>query len=380
MASSAKAFSIDVDAMPRAAQPPTSAPSNTAAAEALKPTSSPPLKSPASASSRRSSLTHAASPAAAHLALANALGRASPRHLSPATSQIFERDVQEPAPPEASPAIPNHVLTEDHIPPILEASSHIIADNVDPDDVEIVQHASHQPAAVSVATQSGLADHPAARAAAASAVASGSQTDLSTSQTLPGGLSADSFQAGAIGVPGAFPGSPAAADALSLSAGTDADGTGSSYGALNPQDPRRLSFISFADVVHAEHAEQASDAAHLLGSSASPTSGRSPSPAPLGLGLPPRSPRSPLVPASPRHVPGGAGGEASPVRGGAAGSFASAAGTAPHGELVVESMRAALQKTGSNDVGGVAPTSQPLSATSAEDLSASPPVVASVAK
>jgi hypothetical protein len=68
----------------------------------------------------------------------------SPGLHSPASSQIFERNVQEPEP---SPAIPAHIKTEDHIPAALDASSLAITDDhLNPDEVEIVMHAAHQPA------------------------------------------------------------------------------------------------------------------------------------------------------------------------------------------------------------------------------------------
>ena len=237
----------------------------------------------------------------------------SPRHLSPATSQIFERDVQEStlAPPELSPAIPSHIQTEDHIPPVLEASSLAITENMDPDEVEIVMHSAHQPAGAGVANNS-LGDAPAS--------AHGSHTDLGVHM--------------------------------------DHDETGSNYGAVDPMDPRRLSFISFADVVNAEHAESG-----MTGfSSASPSAGnRSPSPI--------RSPSSPDKIAISPPTSGSIsfkGGEASPVRGGGL-SVMSSGGT-PHGELTIETMRQTLKKTGSNDVGGTGAGSQPMSATSADDM------------
>ncbi|KAI9880710.1 MAG: hypothetical protein M1823_006714, partial [Watsoniomyces obsoletus] len=72
----------------------------------------------------------------------------SPRPHSPASSMIFERNVQEDiAPPEASPSIPSHVITENHIPAALDASADAITNpKLDPDDVEIITHATHQPA------------------------------------------------------------------------------------------------------------------------------------------------------------------------------------------------------------------------------------------
>ncbi|RAL59043.1 hypothetical protein DID88_009071 [Monilinia fructigena] len=71
--------------------------------------------------------------------------------VSPAGSQIFERDVQESTLQPNSPAIPSHIQTEDHIPPVLDASSQAITnDALDPNTVEIVMHSSHQPAAMSM--------------------------------------------------------------------------------------------------------------------------------------------------------------------------------------------------------------------------------------
>jgi hypothetical protein len=76
----------------------------------------------------------------------------SPRLSSPAGSQIFERDVQDSiSAMPTSPAIPSHIQTEDHIPPVLDASSEAITDDhLDPDSVEIITHNAHQPAAVTV--------------------------------------------------------------------------------------------------------------------------------------------------------------------------------------------------------------------------------------
>jgi hypothetical protein len=89
------------------------------------------------------------------------LRSSSPRLQSPASTEIFERNVQEPIPianlhNELSPAhIPNHVLTEDHIPAALEASAEAItSSNLNADDVEIVTATSHQPAGASLASSS----------------------------------------------------------------------------------------------------------------------------------------------------------------------------------------------------------------------------------
>lgn len=76
----------------------------------------------------------------------------SPRLSSPAGSQIFERDVQDStALKPNSPAIPTHIQTENFIPPVLDDASEAITNTkLDPDSVEIVTHASHQPASVTV--------------------------------------------------------------------------------------------------------------------------------------------------------------------------------------------------------------------------------------
>ena len=68
----------------------------------------------------------------------------SPRPHSPASSMIFERNVQEEiVPSEVSPHFATHVMTEDHIPPALDASADAITNSkLDPDAVEIITHAS----------------------------------------------------------------------------------------------------------------------------------------------------------------------------------------------------------------------------------------------
>lgn len=231
----------------------------------------------------------------------------SPRLHSPASSQIFERNVQENSlPSELSPAIPSHIQTEDHIPAVLEASSLAITDDhLGPDEVEIVMHAAHQPASAAVAGESlVLATSP-------------SQEDFAHHQ--------------------------------------DYDDGASNYGALDNADVRRLSFISFADVVHAEHAETHRESLHLPSGSL-PSINRSPSPvrspgsshgispptsgtpSMKGVGLDTKAPRSPT----------GQGSHSPPLQSG--------------GELMVETMRQALRKTGSGDL-SIA-RSQPMSAVS----------------
>ncbi|KAF2186313.1 hypothetical protein K469DRAFT_706976 [Zopfia rhizophila CBS 207.26] len=246
----------------------------------------------------------------------------SPGLHSPASSQIFERNVQESAlSGELSPAIPAHIQTEDHIPPVLEASSLAITDDhLNPDEVEIVMHSAHQPASAAVA---------------------GSMTDSVYSPSQ---------------------------DDFSALAHQDVDDSASNYGSLDTTDVRRLSFISFADVVQAEHVENNRDAMQFM--SLSTTANRSPSPV--------RSPTS-------SH-----GFSASPPTSGATsekgadvvsskvartpGSPTTTHGThSPPlgGELQIETMRQALRKTGSGDLSGA--RSQPLSAVSLEDSAADQP-------
>lgn len=258
----------------------------------------------------------------------------SPRLHSPASSQIFERSVQEDVvPPQASPQIPSHIITENHIPPALDASSAAITnERLDPDSVEIVTHSMHQPAAIP-ATVTSL------------------EASTTSLQEDDGAHRPEIFS----------------------------DDNASNYGALDSADVRRLSFISFADVVHAEHAEHvdpgscdqhASRNSVNLGSLA----GTLPGPP-----FPPRSPspiRSPL--SSPGHgtsppssvSPSFKGLETSPgmVHRGSGGSIPASTQSPPlsgGGELNIETMRQALRKTGSGDLSGV--RSQPLSAVGNDD-------------
>ena len=247
----------------------------------------------------------------------------SPHIPSPASSQIFERNVQEDGLySSASPAIPAHITTENHIPPVLDsASAAITDDHLDPDNVEIVMHSAHQPAAVTV-------------------------TGAGTSEAT-----GTSWQDDLLDHP-------------------DKDDAASNYGALDATDVRRLSFISFADVMHAEHAEgytgsRDRDSIHLpgvpsIGAPLAPLR-RSPSPvrSPVsshGLGGSPvmsGSVSSKGLETSPNH---GARGPGSPF-----------SGHSPPtgGELTIETMRQALRKTGSGDLSGA--RSQPMSAVGGDD-------------
>ena len=243
------------------------------------------------------------------------LNSSSPGIPSPASSQIFERSVQEDGlSSTASPAIPAHITTENHIPAVLDASSEAITDDhLNPDNVEIVMHAAHQPAAVTV-------------------------TGTGTSEAAGNTWQDD------------------------LAAHPDKDDAASNYGALDSNDVRRLSFISFADVVHAEHADSSGSVAPSVSSPlASAPHNRSPSPvrSPIssqGLG------GSPLVSGSDSSK----GRDTSPNRlGRGPGSPFSAHSPPTGGELTIETMRQALRKTGSGDLSGA--RSQPLSATTGDD-------------
>ncbi|KAH7325790.1 hypothetical protein B0I35DRAFT_474525 [Stachybotrys elegans] len=137
----------------------------------------------------------------------------SPRIVSPAGSQIFERDVQDSTVlGPSAPAIPTHIQTENHIPAVLDdASEAITNEKLDPDTVEIVTHAGHQPAGLAVV--------------GAGASASYDPTASEWAEEL----------------------------ASFANRGPFSSDNASNYGSLDSADVRRLSFISFADVVQSEH-------------------------------------------------------------------------------------------------------------------------------
>lgn len=238
----------------------------------------------------------------------------SPHLSSPASSQIFERNVQEDGIyNSASTAIPAHITTENHIPPVLDsASAAITDDHLNPDNVEIVMHSAHQPAAVTV-------------------------TGTGTSEAA---------------------GAPWQDD---LVAHPDVDDAASNYGALDANDVRRLSFISFADVVHAEHADHGGgrDSVYLSGpTSIPPSSALNRSPSPI------RSPTSSHGIAGSPPLSGSASFKGQEIMSGhgmrAPGSPFSGHSPPTGGELTIETMRQALRKTGSGDLSGA--RSQPISA------------------
>ena len=287
---------------------PTTAPSATIGPTTMRPVS------PAAGfnSPIKQTTTH---PYAAPVSPNRNLNSSSPGIPSPASSQIFERSVQEDGlASSASPAIPTHITTENHIPAVLDASSEAITDDhLNPDKVEIVMHAAHQPAAVTV-------------------------TGATTNE----------------------PASTSTQD--DLSAHPDNDDTSSNYGTLDSTDVRRLSFISFADVVHAEHVDHSGSVAPSISSPlASIANNRSPSPvrSPVssqGLG------GSPLMTGSDSSK----GQETSSnLLGRGPGSPFTGNSPPAGGELTIETMRQALRKTGSGDLSGV--RSQPLSASAGDD-------------
>ncbi|KAI9373223.1 hypothetical protein BJX61DRAFT_396000 [Aspergillus egyptiacus] len=225
---------------------------------------------------------------------------------SPA-SFIFERNVQEDILlPQTSPAIPSHIRTENHIPPVLEASSAAIADNgLDPDSVEIVTHSMHHPAASCVFS-----------------------TEQSSQSLYPeiGAMDTGDTE-----------------DVPSTSQSPDANGI------------RRLSFISFADVVNAENAETSEHPpSHDLpkGATNPPTTVcRNTSPSPLyspasshGFGTsPPTSISASLKGLEPSPNRGAHGADSPlPVQRPCSPSLG--------GELNIETMSQALRRTGSGDL------------------------------
>ena len=245
----------------------------------------------------------------------------SPRPHSPASSMIFERNVQEDvAPAEASPGIPSHVITENHIPPALDASTEAITNKkIDPDTVEIITHATHQPASVTITGAGGI-DHP--------SLAGPMLSEETLPSPIPHSLHRDQRH--------------------------DAE-TGSNYGSLDSGDVRRLSFISFADVVHAEQEHGGSvagdrrDSAHLSGPTMAPPRSPSPIRSPVSSAAfgtsPPTSVAASVkgLEASPQRAPHGT---ASPPLPGTGSPLANS-------ELNIETMSQALRSPASGDLSGV---------------------------
>ncbi|POR39660.1 Uncharacterized protein TPAR_00150 [Tolypocladium paradoxum] len=243
----------------------------------------------------------------------------SPRVSSPAGSQIFERDVQDSTVLKpSSPAIPTHIQTENYIPPVLDDASEAITNKkLDPDAVEIVTHTSHQPASVTVTG------------------------------------------AGAGAAPGSITPYDQAASEWAAELASFADRVGlppdsaSNYGSLDSADVRRLSFISFADVVQSEHTghtgtAESRESIHMAGLTSIPSAGLNRSPSPI------RSPVSSQGPGTspPTSNPGSMKGvDMSPVRK-PLGSPISVVqhNLAAPSDLNIETMRQALRRTESADL------------------------------
>lgn len=269
------------------------------------------------------------------------LRSSSPRLNSPASSEIFERNVQEPVPASDlqnellnDAHVPSHMLTEDHIPPALDASAEVItSEQLNPDEVEIVTATAHQPASAPILDAS----------------TSASQADLGSlpQSPLPAALrhqSSEGSETASMHASGLLPGG----------SGAPADDNASTYGSLDPNDARRVSFISFADVVHTEHAAHPQVSLSEIGSrdslhigslpSNNDRTGRSPSHSLSGgVATPPEA--SAIPGALPPDV------EQSPVR--SVQSMGSPAQTGQHGELTTQTMRQAIRKTASGDMTGV---------------------------
>jgi hypothetical protein len=264
------------------------------------------------------------------------LRSSSPRLHSPASSEIFERNVQEPVPistlqNELSPAhIPNHVLTEDHIPAALEASAEAItSSSLNADEVEIVTATSHQPAAVSL--ESSIA---------------GDMSSSSHGHAVPSLMHRASE--------GSEPASLNAASSGFFPLPTNPeDESANSYGALDPNDVRRLSFISFADVVHSEHAHPTTTG-DIAGSRDSLHISSLPSAVHDRTASPLRTPRSPSSTYSGGVI-------TPPLTLGQSNQMSLIADQSPihspqpgtHRELTIETMRQAVRKTASGDLSGV---------------------------
>lgn len=233
------------------------------------------------------------------------------RAASPAGSQIFERDVQDsafPGPIPASPAVPGHLQVDDHIPSVLDASSEAITNsNLSPDEVEIVMHTAHQPAVAAVA------GNPANDSLSNSWV-----VDLSSSQEM--------------------------------------HDSNSRYGAIDASDVRRLSFISFADVVQSEHTEQSGAKDHLHNAGLTSLASRPRSPSPM-LSLVSSQGPDTSTPTSKSASVGGS--DLSPPRSPqplASPTLSTCSSGSSGSDLMIQTMSQALQKTQSGEVGGVKST------------------------
>lgn len=235
----------------------------------------------------------------------------SPRLASPAGSQIFERNVQDDSViGPNSPAIPTHIQTENYIPSVLDDASEAITNRkLGPDTVEIVTHSSHQPASVTV-------------------TGTGTPNDQTSGEWVDELASFDDR-------------SPISADNTS------------NYGSLDSADVRRLSFISFADVVQSEHGmggpAGSRDSIHLAGLTSLPSAAMNRSPSPIRSPVSSQGPGTSPPTSNPSSMKGV---EMSPTRK-PLGSPHSGSHNLATGDLNIETMRQALRRTGSADLSHV---------------------------
>ena len=227
---------------------------------------------------------------------------------------------------ELSPAhIPAHVITEDHIPPALEASAEAItSEKLNPDEVEIVMSASHQPASSVLEGSSSHAD----------------LTQLHTPLSSLHHVRSEDSEA-SVQQPGSVP------------VGAEEDGA-SNYGQLDPTDPRRLSFISFADVVQSEHQQAPTSALGEPGHRDSLNITSFPSSLKQERAASPlRSPRSPgSFSGGVTTPPSGLNAQSTNLEQ-SPGRSAIASPMSPPSELTIETMRQAVRRTASGDLSGV---------------------------
>lgn len=201
---------------------------------------------------------------------------------SPASSQIFERSVQDPLPlagadpatssypqvaPDGTPmatlpnAIPTHMMTEDHIPAALDASSIAITQKgLDTDDVSVVTSKGHLPAVEAVASS---LDIPLTSTTSTGGLRHSPSTEAfnsarRSSQTSPVGSvgASPTIMRAEHSSPTMAPTQPLAPNVSSTSSSSPPSAASVAAAAsISKNDLRRLSFISFADVMHAEHVE-----------------------------------------------------------------------------------------------------------------------------
>ncbi|KAJ6257341.1 hypothetical protein Dda_8230 [Drechslerella dactyloides] len=181
-------------------------PADDATSKPSPPTSVPPITTTPPPETKTGSATNSTTSPVSPVRSSHFGSQRRSKNTSPrlSTSSIFERNVQDSSLPPGSPSIPSHFSTEDRIPAVLEATSLTITDSsVDPDRIEIVSSAVHHTV---------LPHHP---------------------ESISNPWAEDSAHSGDESIGHGYTSSLASAD------------------------KRRLSFISFADVVQAEN-EQAS--------------------------------------------------------------------------------------------------------------------------